>query len=154
MPPTDTKKKQKKLVPELHSWSVSSPEAAQRLTWWNAYGPTSGNLSLILAVFSFYEFFISNVFPLCMFFAIFAYTSPCTGAIHRGGILGDESHVALNCMLGKHHLFIFLLVILSDNLGRIAMFFSQFIGVHLTEETKKTKRPNQVIHKQKTNPGL
>jgi hypothetical protein len=52
---------------------LARPVAAQRLTWWNAYGPTSGNPSLVLAVFPFYECFISNVFPLCMFFAIFAY---------------------------------------------------------------------------------
>jgi hypothetical protein len=52
---------------------LARPEAAQRLTWWNAYGSTSGNPSLVLAVFHFYECLISNVFPLCMFFEIFAY---------------------------------------------------------------------------------
>ena len=55
---------------------LARPVAAQRLTWWNAYGSTSGNPSLVLAVFPFYECFISNVFPLCMFFAIFAYKKP------------------------------------------------------------------------------
>ena len=39
---------------------LARPEAAQRLTWWNAYGPTSGNPSLVLAVSPFYECFISN----------------------------------------------------------------------------------------------
>jgi hypothetical protein len=53
--------------------ALSSPEAAQRLTWWNAYGPSSGNPSLVLAVFPFYECFIFIVLPLCVFFAIFAY---------------------------------------------------------------------------------
>jgi hypothetical protein len=48
---------------------LARPEAAQRLTWWNALFL----LSLVLAVFPFYECFISNAFPLCMFFAIFAY---------------------------------------------------------------------------------
>ena len=46
---------------------LARPEATQRLTWWNALFL----LSLVLAVFPFYECFISNVFPLCMFFAIF-----------------------------------------------------------------------------------
>ncbi len=52
---------------------LAHPLAAQQLMLWNAYGSTSGNPSLVLAVFPFYECFISNVFHLCMFFAIFAY---------------------------------------------------------------------------------
>ena len=47
-----------------------------------------------------------------------------------------------------------VLVILSDNLGRVAMFFSQFNGVHLTEETKKTKRPKPSNSWTKTKPGV
>ena len=47
-----------------------------------------------------------------------------------------------------------VLVILSDILGCVAMFFSQFIGVRLTEETKKTKRPKPGNPWTKTKPGV
>ena len=43
---------------------------------------------------------------------------------------------------------------MSDNVGRVAMFFSQFNGVHLTEETKKTKTPKSGNSWTKTKPGV
>jgi hypothetical protein len=42
---------------------LARPEAAQLLTGWNVYGSTTGNPSLVLAVFPLYECFISQKDP-------------------------------------------------------------------------------------------